>query len=337
MASPVREMAPVGEIAPVPLAVGRMWVGMQEVDAPRPMSALPAELSAPPLRPVPIPVVPELTPDTPMQKVVLPGLVDLTLGNVIVPGRFDPYRVAGFVTRLYDMPPGSAADLARRYGLNQVPGWPPSNDMYVLRFYAHCPQLYIAPFERSVYQLDLLELPAGAELWRVDAEGGELRVGAYLNRQIGWVSTAPLRLGPARWNQPPNPLVPTVRRGLVARLTGQDFDADFGPGPGEVTLHPLPGTKPPSDFVEQFRTFTLVVQIDELDSLELVRWRAGWRGLPVELVESWPHRSVIHYIGENGHRASGFGLAEVDYRVWRGPVPHSDLTDVHQQRMPLGP
>jgi hypothetical protein len=279
--------------------------------------------------------VPKLTPDTPMQKVVLAGLVELTLGNVVVPGRFDPYRIAGFLTRLQDVPAGSSTELARRLGLNQVSGWPPSTELYVLRFYAHSPQLYDAPFERSIYQIDLFELPAGAELWRIDAEGGELRVGAYLHRQVGWVNTAPVRLGPARWNRAPVPMHPTVRRGLVARFHDQEFDADFGPHPGEVTLHPLPGTPPPPTFVEQTGTFTLAVRISELDSLEMVRWRAGWRGLPVEVVESWPQHLVIHYIGENGQRAAHFGLAEVDYRVWRGAVPRSELTDVHEQRMAL--
>ncbi|MGH3796475.1 MAG: hypothetical protein ACRDSP_16475 [Pseudonocardiaceae bacterium] len=309
-----------------------------QVDADaHPAHALPEELMAPPPPPKPMVagLVPELKPDTPMQKVVLPGLADLTLGNVVVPGRFDPYRIAGFVTRLQDVPAGSSAELARRYGLNLVPGWPDTPELYVLRFYAHSPELYIAPFERSVYQIDLLELPAGAELWRIDAEGGELRVGAYLNRQVGWVSTAPVRLGPGRWNQPPVSLQPTVRRGLIARFRGEDFDADFGPRPGEVTLHPLPGSQPPADFAEQAGTFTLAARICEVESLELVRWRAGWRGLPVELVESWPQQAVIHYIGENGPRASEFGLAEVDYRVWRGSVPHSELTDVQRQCTPL--
>lgn len=75
-------------------------------------------------------------------------------------------------------------------------GWPVTDELYVLRFYAHNPQLYIAPFERSVYQVDLLELPAGTELWQIDAQGDEQRVGAYLNRQVGWVSTARPMLGP---------------------------------------------------------------------------------------------------------------------------------------------
>jgi hypothetical protein len=279
--------------------------------------------------------VPELEPDTPMQKVVLPGLVELTLGNVVVPGRFDPYRIAGFVTRLQDAPAGSAMDLARRYGLDQVPGWPLTSELYVLRFYAHSTEPYIAPFERNVYQMDLLELPAGAELWRIDAAGGEQRVGAYLNRQVGWVSTAPIPLGPGRWNQPPVPLQPSVRRGLVAVFRGQDYDADFGPRPGEVTLHPLPGSEPPKEFAEQAGTYTLTVTISDLDSLELVRWCGGWRGLPVELVESGPQRVVVHYIGENGQRAADFGLAEVDYRVWRGYIPPTELVGVEERRVRL--
>ncbi|MGH3799189.1 MAG: hypothetical protein ACRDTD_03475, partial [Pseudonocardiaceae bacterium] len=283
--------------------------------------ALPEERLAPPPPRLRVPgQVPELKPDTPMQKVVLPGLVELTLGNVVVPGRFNPHRIAGFVTRLEDVPASSSAELARRYGLHQVVGWPVTDELYVLRFYAHSPQLYIAPFESSVYQVDLLELPAGTELWRIDTQGDEQRVGAYLNRQVGWVSTAPPLLGPGGWNRPPVPLRPTVRRGLVARYRGGDFDADFGPRPGEVTLHPLPGNHPPEGFTVQAGSHTLAVMICELDSLDLVRWRGGWKGLPVELVESEPEYAVIHYIGENGLRAAEFGLAEVDYRVWRGAV-----------------
>src|ERR687894_827312 len=218
----------------------------------------PEERIAPPPPRLRVPgQVPELKPDTPMQKVVLPGLVELTLGNVVVPDRFHPHRIAGFVTRLEDVPASSSSELARRYGLDQVAGWPVTDELYVLRFYAHSPQLYIAPFERSVYQVDLLELPAGTELWQIDAQGDEQRVGAYLNRQVGWGSTARPMLGPGGWNRPPVPLRPT-----------------------------LPGKRPPKEFTEQAGAYTLPVMICELDSLDMVRWRGGWNGLPVELVES---------------------------------------------------
>ncbi len=279
--------------------------------------------------------MPELKPDTPMQKVVLPGLVELTLGNVVVPGRFDPHRIAGFVMRLEDVPASSSSELVRRFGLNEKADWPVTDELYVLRFYAHSSQLYINPFACDVYQVDLIELPAGAELWRIDAQGAEQRMGAYLNRQVGWVSTGPAMLGPGCWNRPPVPLRPTVRRGLVARYRGGDFDADFGPRPGEVTLHPLPATRPPEELIDQAGACALPVIICELDSLDLVRWRGGWHGLPVELVESGPEQTVIHYIGENGSRAAKLGLAEVDYRVWRGSVPRSELADVQEQRVAL--
>lgn len=270
-----------------------------------------------------------------MQKVVLPGLVELTLGNVVVPDRFDPHRIAGFVMRLEDVPISSSVDLIRRFGLNDVPGWPASDELYVLRFYAHCPELYICPFDRSVYQVDLLELPAGTELWCIDAQGGEQRVGAYMHRQLGWLSTAPSLLGPGCWNRPPMSRRPTARRGLVANYHGGDFDADLGPRPGEVTLHPPLGSEPPEEFHEQAGIVTLAVPISELDSLELVRRRAEWNGVPVELVESGPEQDVIHYVGENGPRAAQLGLAEVDYRVWRGSVPRSELVDVQEEVVPL--
>lgn len=281
------------------------------------------------------PWAPGLHPDTPMQKVVLPGLVDLLLGNVTVPGRFDPYRISGFLTRLEDVPSGSAWDLARRYGLDQVPGWPVTPELHVLRFYAHHPAPFRSPFQRQVYQLDLLELPAGTELWRVDSSGTEQRVAAYLHRQIGWVATTPILLGPGRWNTPPMPLRPTVRRGLAAGYRGADFDADFGPRPGEVTLHPLPGRRAPEGFTERAGTRSLQVPVAELDSLVLMRWRAVWRDLPVDLVDSGPDEAVVHYIGADGQRASDLGLAEVDYRVWRGPVPRAELSEVRQESTTL--
>jgi len=278
----------------------------------------------------------DLQPNTPMQKVVLPGVVDLLLGNVTVPGRFDPYRIAGFVTRLEDVPTGSASDLARGYGLEQVAGWPVTPELHVLRFYAHHPAPFSSPYERRrVYQLDLLELPAGTELWRVDATGAEQRIAAYLHRQIGWVGTSPILLGPGRWNTPPMPLRPTVRRGLAARYRGADFDADFGPRPGEVTLHPLPGQRAPEGFTEHAGARALPVPVAELDSLVLTRWRAIWHELPVELVESGPEVAVVHYIGEDGQRATDLGLAEVDYRVWRGPVRRADLSEVRQETTTL--
>ena len=131
------------------------------------------------------------------------------------------------------------------------------------------------------------------------------------------------------------PLRPTVRRGLAARHRGGDFDADFGPRPGEATLHPLPGHRAPADFTSQGGVHTLPVSVFELDSLLLLRWRAFWRDLSVELVEASGGEAVVHYVGEDGQRATDLGLAEVDYRVWRGLVPRAELSEVHQESTTL--
>lgn len=279
--------------------------------------------------------VPELLPDTAMQKVVLPGLVDLLLGNVVVPGLFDPHRASGYASRLEDVPGGTATELTARYGLDQVPGWPVGGDLHLLRFYAHSPRLFTTPFTRNVYQMDVVELPAGTELWRIDGTGAEQRVAAYLHRQIGWVGTAPVPLGPGRWRVAPVPLRPTVRRGLVAGYRGGSFDADFGPRPGEVTLHPMPGRPAPEGFETQAGTSSLVVPIDQLDGLELVRWHGRWHGLDVQLVESAAGTAVVHYCGDDAQRAAEVGLAEVDYRVWRGPVPAREVLDVRRDVLRL--
>ena len=288
----------------------------------------------PPQPPVALPI-PPLAPDTAMQKVVLPGLVDLYLGNVVVPARFEPHRTAGFVTRLQDVPTAPAEELGNRYGLDQVPGWPRASELYMLRFYAHSPAPFIAPFERNVYQMDLMELAAGTELWRIGADGSERRMAAYLHRQIGWVPTGEVWLGPARWFPAPVPLRPTVRRGLVARYRGEDFDADFGPRPGQVTLHPLPGRPAPAGFADQAGARTATVERAELETLQLVRWRTTWRGLPVALVDSGPTHAVVHYLGEAGERAAEQGMAEVDYRVWRGSAPHAELDDAEPSAQPV--
>ena len=51
--------------------------------------------------------------DTPIQKVLHPTIADLYRGNVVVPGRFEPHRTAGFCTRFQDV----AARTAAEFGL----------------------------------------------------------------------------------------------------------------------------------------------------------------------------------------------------------------------------
>lgn len=310
-----------------------------------------------------------LGPATPLQKVVHPALVPLYLGNVAVWGRFEPHRTAGFACRFQDVRDRrTAGEVEAAYGLDKTPGWPAGGPVHVLRFFAHRTALWATTFGGNTvdgarggmvypppflgtgytpgglpeYATQLMELPAGAELWRVDIEGGEHRVGRYVNRQFGWVAVAaddagPSPFGPTAWSTGPSPLPPTVRRGLVARYRNTDFDADFGPRPDEVTLHPLPAAPAPHDFDERDGTRFKVVKDVELDGLAHLRQRCTWRGAQFEVAARNPASAVLHYLGQNADEAAALDLTQIDLRVWRAVLPVSELTDVQPEITELPP
>lgn len=308
-----------------------------------------------------------IAPTTILQKFVHPALAELHLGNVTVPGRFEAHRIEGFIARLKDLPKGTAAEVAEAYGLDKVPGWPVGGPLYVLRFRAGSPLLYTTTYGGQTaegarqmgspvvypppflgtgytpsaahlvpeYFLELTEVPAGTEMWRIGVDGESVRVGKYVHRQLGWVRTVGSAFGPSTWGQGPISLRPTVRRGLTARYRGQDFDADFGPDAGQVTLHPMPGTPAPADFTEREGTRSLAVLDAEVAELSYRRQLCTWRDAPFELVDLGPQEAVLHFLGENYEVAEALGLVEVDYRVWRVVVPRAELVDVRPEVRPV--
>jgi hypothetical protein len=309
-----------------------------------------------------------LGPATPLQRVVHPALVPLYLGNIAVWGRFEPHRTAGFACRLQDVVRRTAAEVEAAYGLDKTPGWPAGGPVHVLRFFTHRTALWATTFGGNTvdgarggmvypppflgtgytpgglpeYASQLMELPAGTELWRIDPDGGEHRVGRYAHRQLGWTavgatSTDAAGFGPPAWFAGPAPLRPTVRRGLVARYRDTDFDADFGPRADEVTLHPLPGATAPTDFDERDGTWSKVVKDVELDGLAHLRQRCTWRGAQFELAASNPSAAVLHHLGHNADEATALGLTQTDLHVWQTVVPTRELTDVHPELTPLPP
>ncbi|HEY0636840.1 MAG TPA: hypothetical protein VGD67_04275 [Pseudonocardiaceae bacterium] len=310
-----------------------------------------------------------LGPATPLQRVVHPALVPLYLGNVAVWGRFEPHRTAGFACRFQDVRGRTAGEIEAAYGLDRTPGWPAGGAVHVLRFFTHRTALWATTFGGNTvegarggmvypppflgtgytpgglpeYAGGLMELPAGTELWRVDQDGDEQRVGRYVHRQLGWIAigddgeAAAAGFGPAAWSGGTAALQPTVRRGLVARYRNTDFDADFGPRPDDVTLHPLPGAPAPQDFTERDGTWTKVVKDVELDGLAYLRQRCTWRGARFEVAARNPTGAVLHYLGENAEEAATLGLTQVDLRVWRTVVPAADLTDVQPEITELPP
>jgi hypothetical protein len=298
--------------------------------------------------------------DTIIQLLLLPGTAELYLGNVTVPGRFDPYRIAGFCVRGQDLRLDTAETIAHGHGIDQEPGWVPGSPLYGVRFVAQHPSLFqtsyggrtpegaagmgtanvfAAPFLGTGYTscaeypvpeyiLSLIELPVGTEMYRMDTHGDHY-VGAYGGRHIGWQLSDKLApYGPLRWYPAPMPMHPTVRRGFVATYQGTDFDADLGPGVGKVTLHPLPGARPPADFVEQYGARIRTVDHSELDRLGYLRQLCTWRGAEFELLELHGDRATLHYLGNNYLHAQQLDLVPAAHRQWRTVIARSELGTV---------
>jgi hypothetical protein len=303
---------------------------------------------------------------TVVQLPVKPGLVGLYLGNVIVPGRFEPHRIQGFAGRAEDVAELDTAAMVRNYGLAKIPGWGPLDELYLLRFTAGhtfpfrtsygasdrriaaelgVARVYPPPFLGTGYfpgvdhplpefVLSLVELPVGAELWARRADNTEERLGQYHSRKVGWIPEQKDAFGEATFFPPPVPLPPLVRRGYTARYRGGDFDAEFA-GPGRVVLHPLPGVAAPADFGETYGFRMKAVDQVELDELTFVRTLCRWHGGTFEVLGRTRDTADLHLVDEDYLLARDLGLSEVDYRVWRRTVPGAELTDVRTESVPV--
>ncbi|MFG1639184.1 hypothetical protein ACGFMK_02745 [Amycolatopsis sp. NPDC049252] len=303
---------------------------------------------------------------TVVQLPVKPGLVGLYLGNVIVPGHFEPHRVQGFAGRAEDVAELDTAAMVRNYGLAKIPGWGPLDELYLLKF----PAGHTFPFRTSYgasdreiaaelgvarvypppflgtgyfpgvdhplpeYVLRLVEIPVGAELWVHRADDAGTRLGQYHSRKVGWIPEQKDAFGEATFFPPPVSLPPLVRRGYTARYRGGDFDAEFA-GPGRVVLHPLPGAPAPADFGETYGFRMKAVDQVELDELTFVRTLCRWRGGTFEILGRTRDAADLILVDEDFLTARDLGLSEVDYRVWRQTVPAAELTDFRTEAVPV--
>lgn len=318
---------------------------------------------------------PDATPDAPagingatvMHMPVKPGLAGLYLGNVVVPGRFEPHRVQGFAARAEDTPDFTTEQLVTEYGLRKIPGWGPVDQVFYLKFYAchtfpfHTSfggatretaadmgvrRVYPPPFlgtgyfpgeQHRVpeYVVTLIELPIGAELWVQDATDAPRRLGFYRGRTIGWERQADEpAFGEAAFFPPPMPLPPLMRRGFTARYQGGDFDVDLA-GPGKLLLHPMPGRQAPADFITLMGSRVKLVDHVEVESLTFLRNLCTWRGAPFEVLARGPELTVLHLAVEDHLTAAELDLVEVDYRVWRTTVPSAEVTNLRTDAQPV--
>ncbi|MBS2963848.1 hypothetical protein KGA66_12385 [Actinocrinis puniceicyclus] len=306
-----------------------------------------------------------LAPTTVMELPVPPPLVSAYAGNLSVPRIFEAHRAAGFCVRAGDIASGDAAAVRAQHGLTGDPAWTPQHNsadaFHVLRFYASWPGAFVVPFGGSTpegaermgtsrvypepflgtgytafapravpqYWLPLTELPLGTELWRIGADGSQQPVAAYLGRYTGWQPQPGVEpFGPQPWQSTPQALRTAVRRGLRAVYQGGDFDADFGPEPGRITLY-RSGTA--GEAVQ-----SRAVLDAHCDAVRYVRLLCTWHGARFEAIDAAPDSVTLNYLGENHLEAGSLGLTEVGYRVWRTTVPRAEVSEYAEETLEVG-
>jgi hypothetical protein len=300
-----------------------------------------------------------LSPRTVIQLPITRQLAERYLGNVVVPGTFEPSRMWGLCSRLVDVVAAGSGAQARAYhGLAEAESdFPVGDGLFVLRFETHWPALFRASFGgRSTagaarldstlvlpapflgtgytlyapaavpeYWLELTEVPVGAEVWHLaedGAEGWAKGLARYPGRYTGWHAfPAAEQLG-----LPSRPVAPapagSIGRGPVVTLQGAPYLADFGPNPGEATVYRAAG-----DGTMMSRQ----LEFGQCDGVSYHRLLASWRGSRFEVLASADRVATLVLISGNAEEAAQLGLTPAGRHAWRAQAPVDELSELTEE------
>lgn len=289
---------------------------------------------------------------TTMQKAVTPQM-----SRAYLEGGYD--RVAGFVVRAADVAfatTPSAVHAAHGLGFPGSPHRPDAPHVDVLRFPA-APQLrfedavggtdaetrartggpfvdrppftglgFVAVRDAVVplYWLVHSRVPAGSQLVRLAADGGQTVLATYVDVGHGWRSDI----------VPVTPPGPRVSRfvGPMAQWHGTYLSADPLQD-GDVVV--VAEVAPPQElgFEETpAGRWRRVVPTSEVTEMFELMVTARWNGLPVRVVDQWTTAegaaSRVSYTGHDADLAEGLRLEKVDAAVYEATVPTAALQDV---------
>ncbi|UYO96678.1 hypothetical protein OED01_13880 [Microbacterium sp. M28] len=172
-----------------------------------------------------------------------------------------------------------------------------------------------------VWDIAPTEVPNGAELWRIHADGRQELVSAYAGPAFGWRSTgvyAP----------------PSMVSGPRVVWNGAEYVASWVDR--EHVELVATGAEPPDGF-EQTRphVFRRVVAADACERLFEVSFVATWNGVPAHIVQSNAQEAAIVLAGDASQAGAGAVALEPGL-VWR-VVPRSELADVRGTTNELEP
>lgn len=168
-----------------------------------------------------------------------------------------------------------------------------------------------------VWWLEPMRVPAGAELWRVHADGQEEFLSAYANVASGWQP-----------GQPPRVPVSDVIGTFTHRRGSQVF-ADLLPNGRLVIASPVQqeGLK-----LTERGLWATTVDPNEVEPVFALRLTASWRGMPFQIVRRWQTENGIAtrmvYLGRDSLAAEAAGLEKTDAAVYEATVLISELSDV---------
>ena len=276
-----------------------------------------------------------LSPQTAIELPVTRELAELYVGNEVVPGLFEPFRVWGLCSRVVDVARvDSGAEARAAHGLAEVPEeFPVGDGLFVLRFLAGWPGLFRAaraPAAIPEYWMDLAEIPIGAELWHLAEDGSdeyEQKVAHFAGRHSGWQAYPVARergLVPSAAAEKP---ASSVHRGLFATHQGAAYPADFGPDAGELTAYQT---------AQDGSVIAHKLTESQCDEIEYRRVLTTWRGLRFELLAAEEQNATLVHITGDAQQATELGLTPAGRHAWRVQVPKSELETVTEETQKIG-
>jgi hypothetical protein len=168
-----------------------------------------------------------------------------------------------------------------------------------------------------LWWLEPSRVPAGAELWRIHADGADELIATYANVASGWQPAGAARFGPSD-------LV-----GVFAEWNGHPVFADILPNGRAVVAS--------STEVDGLRRTERglwggAIDPSEVAALHALRVTASWRGLPFQLVRRWSAGEALLgrlvYLGRDARAAESAGLQKMDAGVYEATAPISELVDL---------
>lgn len=307
---------------------------------------------------------PGLTPRTVVQLPITRALAEQYVGNRVVPGLFEPFRMWGLCSRMVDVARvDSGAEARAVHGLAEAgDDFPEGDGLFVIRFLASWPGLFRASFGGGTaegaerlgsslvlpapflgtgytayapaavpeFWMDLAEVPIGAEIWHLAEDGGEDHekgLAAFAGRYSGWRSYPAAQergLTPGGVVQAP---AGGVARGVSVDIDGDTWPADFGPDAGELTAY---RTAPDGSVTARRLTD------GQCERVIHRRLLTAWRGAPFEVLAIGPETATLVLTSGNAEEATRLGLDSAGRHAWRAQAPKAELGELTEETRTIG-